>query len=207
VTSIATATRPHGGSESASIPCRSRSNFGGDRDEHTRRLRACATPSRLQRRRSSGRALKKSLSFTPASGVVKVTGFTDALDYTPAPKQRPRRKCAPLRQCNRASLLANLPGDEMPLLIEMIPGQMRNPVLSNLCRKHRAKPIPPKSNGLMADVDPALGPQILNVAQRQRLPHAHHQDQTDPFRRAVEISERVAHCLALAWPRHRERFV
>jgi hypothetical protein len=117
-----------------------------------------------------------------AEGVVKVTGFTDALDDTPARKRRPefwgevqppaslkgldipsrravfapwkpsrragvrngkpdfslrnqccrrgctsRRnppalhgKCAPLRQCNRASLLVNLPRDEMPLLIEMI---------------------------------------------------------------------------------------
>jgi hypothetical protein len=32
--------------------------------------------------------------------------------------------------------------------------QMRNPVLSDLCREHRAKPVPPKSDGLMADVVP-----------------------------------------------------
>ena len=31
-----------------------------------------------------------------------------------------RRKGAPLRQCGRASLLVNLSGDEMPLLIEMV---------------------------------------------------------------------------------------
>jgi hypothetical protein len=31
-TSMATATRPHGGPGSTSIPCRSRSSFGGDRD-------------------------------------------------------------------------------------------------------------------------------------------------------------------------------
>ena len=31
-----------------------------------------------------------------------------------------RRKGAPLRQCGRASLCVNLPGDEMPLLIEMV---------------------------------------------------------------------------------------
>ena len=31
-----------------------------------------------------------------------------------------RRKGAPLRQCGRASLLVDLPGDEMPLLIEMV---------------------------------------------------------------------------------------
>ena len=31
-----------------------------------------------------------------------------------------RCKCAPLGQCGRASLLVDLPGDEMPLLIEMV---------------------------------------------------------------------------------------
>ena len=30
------------------------------------------------------------------------------------------RKGAPLRQCGRAALLVDLPGDEMPFLIEMI---------------------------------------------------------------------------------------
>ena len=30
------------------------------------------------------------------------------------------RKGPPLRQCGRASLLVDLPGDEMPLLIEMV---------------------------------------------------------------------------------------
>jgi hypothetical protein len=34
--------------------------------------------------------------------------------------------------------------------------------------KHWAKPVPPKTDGLVADVDPALGQQILDVAQRQR---------------------------------------
>jgi hypothetical protein len=85
--------------------------------------------------------------------------------------------------------------------------QTRAPVLSDLCREHRAKPVPPKSDGLMADVDPALGQEILDVSQRQWVPHVHHYDQTDHFWRAVEIPERVAHGLTLAWPRHRERFV
>jgi hypothetical protein len=31
----------------------------------------------------------------------------------------------------------------------------------------------------VADVDPALGQQILDVAQRQWIPHLHHHDQTD----------------------------
>jgi hypothetical protein len=45
----------------------------------------------------------------------------------------------------------------------------------------------------MADVDPALGQEILDVSQRQWVPHVHHYDQTDHFWRAVEISEWAAH--------------
>jgi hypothetical protein len=56
----------------------------------------------------------------PRSGVVKVTGFTAAQGDTPFVTNALRGKCAPLRQCHRASLLVNLPGDEMPLLIEMV---------------------------------------------------------------------------------------
>ena len=52
----------------------------------------------------------------------------------------------------------------------------------------------------MADVDPALGQQILDVAQRQRVSHVHHHDQTDDLWRAVEISERIAHAPRLTQP-------
>jgi len=38
----------------------------------------------------------------------------------PNPKLPLRRKSVPLGQCGRASLLVNVPGDEMPLLIEMV---------------------------------------------------------------------------------------
>jgi hypothetical protein len=48
-------------------------------------------------------------------------------------------------------------------------------------------------DGLVADVDPAFGKQILDVAQRQRVSDMHHHDQTDDLQRTVEISERVAH--------------
>src|ERR1700729_176518 len=57
-----------------------------------------------------------------------------------------------------------------------------------------------RTDGLVADVDPALGQQILDVARRQRESHIHHHDQTDDLWRAVEISERVAHALRLAQP-------
>src|SRR6202050_4880717 len=93
---------------------------------------------------------------------------------------------------------------------------MRNPLLSDLRREHRAKPVPPKSDGLMADVDPALGEEILDVSQRQWVPDAHHYDQTNHFWRTVEISEWAAHGpelprseaarrIALTPPRRRQR--
>jgi len=44
---------------------------------------------------------------------------------------------------------------------------VRDASLTNLGGKHRAKPVPPESNGLVANVDTALGQQILDVAQRQ----------------------------------------
>src|SRR5271165_549307 len=65
--------------------------------------------------------------------------------------------------------------------------------LSDLGGEYGAKSVPPEPDGLVADVDPALGQQILDVAQRQRVSHVHHHDQTDDLWRAVEISERVAH--------------
>jgi hypothetical protein len=44
------------------------------------------------------------------------------------------------------------------------------------------KALPPNSNGLVADVNPAFGEQILDVAQRTRVPHVHHHDQPDDDR-------------------------
>jgi hypothetical protein len=78
-----------------------------------------------------------------------------------------------------------------------IAAHVRDASLTNLGGEHRAKPVPPEPDGLVADVDPALGQEIFDVAQRQRISHVHHHDQTDDLRRAVEISERVAHGLKL----------
>ena len=44
---------------------------------------------------------------------------------------------------------------------------MRDAALADLGGEHRAKPVPPEPDGLVADVDPALGQQILDVAQRR----------------------------------------
>jgi hypothetical protein len=44
---------------------------------------------------------------------------------------------------------------------------VRGASFADLGSEHRAKPVPPEPDGLVADVDPALGQQILDVAQRQ----------------------------------------
>jgi hypothetical protein len=46
---------------------------------------------------------------------------------------------------------------------------VRDSLLSDLGSEQRAKPVPPKPDRLMANVDPALGQKILDVAQRQRV--------------------------------------
>jgi hypothetical protein len=38
--------------------------------------------------------------------------------------------------------------------------------LANLGGEHWTKPVPPEPDGLMADIDPALGQEILDVVQR-----------------------------------------
>src|SRR5208337_702687 len=126
-----------------------------------------------------------------------------------------RRSLVPLRRDHRLQNLA-LVIDSPPEIAELAvdlhkdliqmptplgeAAHVRYPPLSDLGGEHRAKPVPPKSDSLMADVDPALGQQILDVAQRQRVSHVHHHDQTDHFWRAVEISERVAHGPKLPQP-------
>src|SRR5215472_14550299 len=73
------------------------------------------------------------------------------------------------------------------------------PSRAHLVIEHLAKSVPPEPDGLVADVDPALGQQILDAAQRQRVSHVHHHDQTDDLW-PVEISERIAHAPRLTQP-------
>ena len=49
-----------------------------------------------------------------------------------------------------------------------IAAHVRDASLADLCGEHRAKPVLPEPDRLMADVDPAFGQQVLDVAQRQR---------------------------------------
>jgi hypothetical protein len=68
-----------------------------------------------------------------------------------------------------------------------IAAHMGDAPLSDLRGEHWSETVPPEPDGLMADFDPALGQQILDVAKRQRVSHVQHHNQTDDFRRAVEI--------------------
>ena len=108
-----------------------------------------------------------------------------------------------------APQIAELAVDLHEHLVQMpaplrIAAHVRDASLPNLGGEHWAKTVPPESDGLVADVDPTLGQQILDVAQRQRVSHVHHHHQTDHLWRAVEISEWIAHAPRLTHPAVRE---
>ena len=62
----------------------------------------------------------------------------------------------------------------------------------------RGEPVPPHPHCLMAQIDPALEQQVLDVPQRQREPHVHHHDETDHPGRGVELAKRAV-WFAGAW--------
>jgi hypothetical protein len=55
--------------------------------------------------------------------------------------------------------------------------------------EERAKAMPPKPDGLMADLDAALMQQVLDVPQREREPDVHHDRQADDLGRRLEVLE------------------
>ena len=48
-----------------------------------------------------------------------------------------------------------------------------DPFAADLGGEHRPDPVPPEPHGLMADVVAALGHEVLDVSQRQRVFHIH----------------------------------
>jgi hypothetical protein len=58
-------------------------------------------------------------------------------------------------------------------------------------REHRTEPIPPKPHCLVAQVNAALEQEVLDVAQRQRKPDVHENDEADHLGRGVEAAERA----------------
>jgi transposase len=45
----------------------------------------------------------------------------------------------------------------------------------------------PETHCLVRDIDSTLVQQILDVAQRERIPHVHHHGEADDFRRCFEV--------------------
>ncbi len=67
----------------------------------------------------------------------------------------------------------------------------RNPPFSDLGREHRTEPMPPKSDGFMADIDAALMQQIFHIAKGQRKPDIKHYRQADNLTTCFEVAKWV----------------
>ena len=68
---------------------------------------------------------------------------------------------------------------------------MLNPFSSDLRGKQRAKPVPPKSNRLVADLDAALMQKIFDIPKRKWIAHIRHNRQADNLRARLEVLEYV----------------
>ena len=79
---------------------------------------------------------------------------------------------------------------EMPLPVAR--SHPVDPALLDLTGEHRAKPMPPKSNSFVADIDAALVKQILDVSQREREPNVEHHREADDLGAGLEVLERGA---------------
>jgi hypothetical protein len=79
-------------------------------------------------------------------------------------------------------------------------GSMMNPTFPDLGSKHRTEPVPPEPYRFVADVDAALGQDILDLAERKRVSNVQHHRQTDDLRRRIEIAERIFHPTTLPTP-------
>jgi hypothetical protein len=69
-----------------------------------------------------------------------------------------------------------------------------DPAFTNLGSKHRPEPMPPISDGFMADIDAPFMEQIFNIAQRQREPNIKHHRQADNLTTCFEIAKWVRFC-------------
>ena len=68
-----------------------------------------------------------------------------------------------------------------------------NAMFSDLVGEHRTEATPPESYRLVADVDVPLEQNILDLSQRQWIADVHHHREANHLRRAVEITEGIAH--------------
>ena len=57
--------------------------------------------------------------------------------------------------------------------------------------EHQPKPVPPETDGFVANIDAALVQQILDISQRQRKPNVEHHRQADDLLAGPKVLERV----------------
>ena len=88
-------------------------------------------------------------------------------------------------------LAVNLPDQllQMPLPVRKS-SHPTDPISTNFSGANRGKPMPPKPNRPVAELDPKLFKQILNVPKRQREPDVQHHRQTDDLGARLEVLER-----------------
>ena len=70
---------------------------------------------------------------------------------------------------------------EMPFPVGVLAHPL-DPLPADLGGEHWTEPVPPQPDRLMADIDPALVQQVLDVAQGQRELDVHYDDQPGHLR-------------------------
>jgi hypothetical protein len=78
-----------------------------------------------------------------------------------------------------------------------------DPLAPDVAGEHGTEPVPPHPHRLVAQVDPALKQEVLDVPQRQREPHIHHHHQADHLGRGIEVAERTGGLRLVAAHRRR----
>ena len=66
-----------------------------------------------------------------------------------------------------------------------------HPLAPDISSEQRPEAVPPMPHCLVADVDPPLGQQVLDIPQAQGEPHVHHHNQSDDLGRLIEVAKRA----------------
>jgi hypothetical protein len=100
-----------------------------------------------------------------------------------------------------SNLLINCAPQVVPLAVDLHENLVQVPLLIRVCThflvkfgadfsgKNRAKSIPPAPQSFVADVDPALVQQVLDIAERKWKSNVHHDRQADDLGAAMKVLE------------------
>ena len=81
---------------------------------------------------------------------------------------------------------------QMPLPLG--PGtHLVGPLSPDFRGEHRAEAVPPEAHRFVAQINPALMEQVLDVSKRERKPNVHHHRQADNFGRRFKVAKGVLH--------------